>query len=63
MTQRRTVLAAVAVYAVARAASFLAVLVAARDSAQPVLDLLTKADGLRYLAIAADGYPPPPPIA
>jgi len=62
VTPRRTVLAAIAVYAVARAASFLAVLVAARDSALPVLDLLTKADGLRYLAIAADGYPPPPPI-
>ena len=62
MTPRRAVLAAIAVYAVARAASFLAVLVAARDSAQPVLDLLTKADGLRYLAIATDGYPPPPPI-
>ena len=59
---RRTVYAALAVFVVVRASALVAVVVAARGSTTPVLDLLTKADGLRYLAIAADGYAPPPPI-
>ena len=59
---RRTLAASVAVYVVVRAATLVAVVVAAQGSPVPVLDLLTKADGLRYLAIAADGYGSPPPI-
>lgn len=62
MTTRRTVLLSVAVFLAARGASFLAVLVAARDTGQQVLDLLTKADGRNYLSVAAQGYPPPPPL-
>ena len=59
---RRTVLASIAVYVVVRTSVLVAVVVAARGSVTPVLDLLTKADGLRYLAIAGDGYAPPPPV-
>ena len=61
-TARRAVLASVAVFAVSRLAATVAVALAAHDTGRALLDLLTKADGLRYLAIAADGYAPPPPV-
>lgn len=57
-----TVVAALAVFVVTRVAQYAAVAVSASGQQRSVLDLLTKADGLRYLAIAADGYAPPPPI-
>jgi hypothetical protein len=51
-----------ALFLVVRLVQIAAVAVAAAGGSTPVLDLLTKADGQSYLALAANGYPAPPPI-
>jgi hypothetical protein len=59
---RRVVPAAVGFFLLTRLLTLVAAAVAADRAGRPLLDVLVKADGLRYLSIVADGYDPVPEL-